>query len=54
MFDDGNGDQRFVNLDVSIDTRITLKNCYQYLKIQAFPLEEWTFMNLEQMISIIS
>ena len=30
LFDDGNGDQRFINLDVSIDTRITLKN---YLSI---------------------
>ena len=30
LFDDGNNNQKFVNLDVSIDTRITLKN---YLSI---------------------
>ena len=44
LFDDGNGDQRFVNLDVSIDTRITLKNYLSiFAKIQAFPLEGMDF-----------
>ena len=44
LFDDGNNNQRFVNLDVSIDTRITLKNYLSiFTKIQAFPLEGMDF-----------
>ena len=36
LFDDGNGDQRFINLDVSIDTRITLKNYLSIFKNMHF------------------
>ena len=44
LFDDGKGNQRFINLDLSIDTRITLKNYLSiFAKIQAFPIEGMDF-----------